>query len=131
MLVDAENFLSSKIKIRHLLPVKTQKWNIQNSIVFWLGPRDKITKNLHFLKIIKKKYCMEEGKKVLIVLIYYWIIDKCVFRWCVYWITVDQIDKLFFSQQPFPDRWRLFTKFLLLFRLNTLKKINLRYKKLD
>ena len=61
MLVDAENFLSSKIKIRHLLPVKTQKWNIQNSIVFWLGPRDKITKNLHFLKIIKKKYCMEEG----------------------------------------------------------------------
>ena len=68
MIVEAANFLSSKIKLRHLLPVKTQKWNIQNSIVFWLGPRDKkITKNLNFLKIIKEKNWRDQGKKVLIV----------------------------------------------------------------
>ena len=74
MLVDAENFLSSKIKIRHLLPVKTQKWNIQNSIVFWLGPRDKITK-ITFSKNYKEKILYgggEEGLDCFDLLLNYW-----------------------------------------------------------
>lgn len=72
MIVEAANFLSSKIKLRHLLPVKTQKWNIQNSIVFWLGPRDKKNyKKLKFPKNYQRKKLEGSGEEGLDCLIYY------------------------------------------------------------